>query len=47
MKDLEYCIECAQPTGNAGEGEDSLYRDDGTGPYCFDCFTEDNDEPHY
>lgn len=33
---LEYCCECEQPTGRAGEGEDSLY--DEEGPYCEECW---------
>lgn len=34
----EYCIECDGETGRAGAAEDSLYREDGTGPYCEGCF---------
>lgn len=33
---LEYCCECAQPTGRAGRSEDSLYDDDG--PFCRECW---------
>jgi len=40
---LEYCCECNQPTGNAGKGEDSNYTDDDEGPYCYECFTADNE----
>jgi len=42
---LEYCCECDQPTGNAGKSEGSNYTDDGEGPYCYECFTaEQNDD---
>ena len=37
--ELEYCVECNQPTGKAGKAEDSLYRND-DGPYCEECFEE-------
>ena len=37
---LEYCIECGSATGCAGRGEDSNYMDDGSGPYCWECFVE-------
>ena len=36
----ELCCECDAPTGRAGVGEDSLYRDDGEGLYCADCWKE-------
>lgn len=35
---IERCCWCDAPTGKAGKGEDSLYLEDGTGPYCEDCF---------
>lgn len=35
---LEYCIVCEEPTGRAGAGEDSLYDDNGHGPFCGHCF---------
>ena len=35
---LEYCCECDQPTGNAGRGEDSLFDEDGEGPFCEECW---------
>jgi hypothetical protein len=38
MLHIELCCECDQPTGNAGRLDDSLYTDDGKGPYCHDCF---------
>ncbi len=37
---LEYCCHCGEPTGRAGKGEDSLYAEDGTGPYKPECFHE-------
>lgn len=42
-KPIERCRECDDPTGRAGRGDDSLYCDslscdDGTGPFCEDCF---------
>ncbi len=44
MSSLEYCCECEQPTGRAGEGEDSLYDDKGEGPYCEGCLGNHEDE---
>ncbi len=38
MKRFEECTECGQRTGRAGRGDDSLYSDDGYGPYCWGCF---------
>ena len=35
--DVELCIDCNEPTGFAGEGEDSLYYN-GKGPYCEECY---------
>ena len=35
---LEYCCQCGEPTGRAGRGDDSLYADDDSGPYCSECF---------
>ncbi len=35
---LEYCCECNQPTGRAGKGDDSLFGEDGDGPYCSQCW---------
>jgi len=35
---LEYCCECGEATGRAGRGEDSLFTDDGEGPYCAECW---------
>jgi len=35
---LETCTICDDETGRAGAGDDSLYLEDGTGPYCERCF---------
>ena len=35
---LETCTTCGDETGRAGAGDDSLYLDDDTGPYCERCF---------
>ena len=40
---LEHCCECDQPTGRAGQGEDSLFAGD-FGPYCEDCWDTVPDE---
>ncbi len=37
---LEYCCVCGEATGNAGKGEDSNYRENGEGPFCWECFPE-------
>jgi hypothetical protein len=34
----EHCFLCGAETGRAGAGEDSIYDDDGAGPYCEECF---------
>jgi hypothetical protein len=34
----EVCIHCKDLTGRAGRFDDSLYTEDGTGPYCENCF---------
>ena len=39
---LERCCKCDEPTGRAGKGDDSLYRDDGTGSYCEGCLDGDD-----
>lgn len=39
----EHCCECGDATGRAGRGEDSLYRDDDTGPYCEACYHADEE----
>ena len=35
----EYCCMCEEETGKAGKGDDSLYLDDGDGPFCDTCYT--------
>jgi len=43
MSELEYCIECDEPIGKAGHGEDSLCCDYcNEGPFCKACFDEHN-----
>ena len=39
---MERCCYCDRFTGNAGRGEDSLYSEDGEGPFCYQCFSEMN-----
>ena len=39
---LEYCCDCGQPTGRAGRGEDSLYTENDEGPFCWECFPEND-----
>lgn len=36
----ERCSMCDDFTGHAGAGEDSLYCECGTGPFCCDCLPE-------
>lgn len=36
--EYEYCCLCGELTGRTGEGNDSLYLIDGSGPYCQDCY---------
>lgn len=37
---LEYCFKCGAATGRAGQYDDSIYDDDGEGPYCEECWDE-------
>jgi len=37
---LEHCFKCESPTGRAGRAEDSLYAENGDGPYCENCWRE-------
>ena len=37
---LEYCCECGSATGRAGKHDDSLFTDDGDGPYCHECWID-------
>lgn len=34
----EHCCECGEETGRAGATEDSLYTEEGEGPYCEECW---------
>lgn len=34
---VEICCSCDEQTGRAGKGDDSIYLEDGTGPYCTTC----------
>lgn len=38
MIEIELCFLCDNPTGRAGKLDDSLYAEDGTGPYCEACW---------
>uniref|UniRef100_A0A6H2A3K8 Uncharacterized protein n=1 Tax=viral metagenome TaxID=1070528 RepID=A0A6H2A3K8_9ZZZZ len=39
---IERCVECNEPTGNAGKGEDSFYVPaNGRGPFCEACFDKE------
>ena len=35
---VETCSECGKPTGRVGDFDDSLFTDDGEGPFCEDCW---------
>ena len=35
---IERCCICDSPTEKAGIGEDSLYGEEGDGPYCDECY---------
>lgn len=34
----ECCVDCNAYTERAGKSDDSLYLDDGSGPYCLPCY---------
>jgi hypothetical protein len=34
----ECCVDCDAYTERAGKHDDSLYLDDGSGPYCLPCY---------
>lgn len=36
-KKYEHCFLCESLTGRTGRADDSIYDDDGNGPYCEDC----------
>lgn len=38
MEKLEICCLCDAPTGRAGKYDDSIYGENGDGPYCEECF---------
>lgn len=38
----ERCFLCGFETGRAGKADDSIYSDDGRGPWCEDCYREQN-----
>ncbi len=38
MTDIEQCFLCDMETGKGGKGDDSLYNDDGEGPFCLGCW---------
>lgn len=38
MSELERCCECDATTGRGGKQDDSLYCDDGQGPFCEECW---------
>ena len=40
MSKLERCWECDALTGRGGQADDSLYTDDGHGPFCEECWDE-------
>lgn len=35
---IEQCTICGNATGRAGKCEDSIYDDNGNGPFCEECF---------
>ena len=37
-QNIERCCICDSPTEKAGIGEDSLYGEEGDGPYCEECY---------
>lgn len=41
---LEYCWICEEPTGRAGRFDDSIFDDEGEGPYCEGCWAEHGEE---
>jgi hypothetical protein len=38
MSEYEWCVVCDEATGRAGISDDSLYLNDGSGPYCPKCY---------
>lgn len=41
---VETCEYCGEETGRAGPGEDSIYDNDGNGPYCEECYHKAQEE---
>ena len=41
--ELERCCICDQETGRAGRLDDSLYLDNGEGPFCEECWDTANE----
>lgn len=37
--EYELCFLCGAETGRAGAGDDSIYSDDGRGPWCLSCYS--------
>ena len=37
---IETCFICNEPTGRAGKGDDSIYAENGDGPFCLACWKE-------
>ena len=37
----QICCRCREMTRRKIHADDSLYREDGTGPYCEDCFDQE------
>jgi len=35
---IEVCFICGEPTGRAGKVDDSIYAENGEGPFCEDCY---------
>jgi len=38
--DAEHCYKCDAETGRAGRHDDSLYADNGAGPFCESCYED-------
>lgn len=44
---LERCSLCDEFTGRAGRGEDSIYLEDDTGPFCEECSDGLKNDPRH
>lgn len=40
-RDMQECCRCHKNTSFEIGSDDALYREDGTGPYCDDCFEQE------